>query len=286
MLTKQLRGRGAALTVLVASATMSVGMLAWAPASAEPESEPSVELVIESRTLLNDGEPFGTVGSYERLRGYAIGELDPTHPANSGIVNLDKAPTNGSGNVEYRVDVEIHRPVEMERGNGTLLYEVVNRGNRLIPGFINGDTSLLYDEGFTVVWSGWQGDVPSTGSNIVGEFPIATNDGEPIVGLVREEFVDRGTGTWRGALPYRAASLDTTQASLTVRERERDPRQPIDSWRQRADRGHPPWGTVHQRCDIRVHLPGCRPGRQRHRVRRDPGRQLLPAVRERGQRGQ
>ena len=195
------------------------------------QSDASVELVIESRTLLEDGEPFGDVGSYERLRGYAAGELDPDDPANQGIVNLDRAPTNAEGNVEYRVDLEIHKPLVVERGNRTLLYEVVNRGRPLIPGFVHGDTSLLYDEGFTLVWSGWQGDIEGSETALVGEFPIATNDGEPIVDLVREEFVDRGTGTWRGTLPYPAATLDQTQATLTIRERERDHRQPVDSWR-------------------------------------------------------
>src|SRR5688500_17126374 len=84
------------------------------------------QLVIESRTLLNNGATYGQVGQYERLRGHALGELDPSHANNAGIVNLDKAPRNSSGRVEYRVDVEIHKPVHLEKGNGTLLYDVVN----------------------------------------------------------------------------------------------------------------------------------------------------------------
>ena len=144
-------------------------------------------LVIESRELLASGATFGEVGQYERLRGYAIGELDPFHARNRGIVNLDKAPRNNSGRVEYRVDVEIHKPLDLRRGNGTLLYEVVNRGNQLIPSFVHGDTTLLMDEGFTLVWSAWQGDLQRVGQNIIGTFPIATNQGNPIVGLSREE---------------------------------------------------------------------------------------------------
>jgi hypothetical protein len=194
------------------------------------------QFVIESRELLNGGVSFGKVGQYERLRGYAIGELDPFDRHNAVIVNLDKAPRNASGRVEYRADVEIHKPVDLRRGNGTVLYDVVNRGNPLVPGFINGNTTLTMDEGFTMVWSGWQGDLQRVGANLIASFPIATNNGAPIIALSREEFVDRGTGTWVGALQYPAASLDTSQATLTIRERERDARQPITSWQYLNDR--------------------------------------------------
>jgi hypothetical protein len=194
------------------------------------------QFVVESRELINGGASYGQAGPYERIRGYAVGELDPFDRRNAGIVNLDKAPRNASGRVAYRTDVEIHKPVELRRGNGTLLYDVVNRGNPLVPSFINGNTTLTMDEGFTVVWNGWQGDLQRVGQNLIATFPIATDNGAPIVGLSREEFVDRGTGTWVGALQYPAATLDQSKATLTVRERERDARQPITSWQYLNDR--------------------------------------------------
>ncbi len=86
------------------------------------------QFVIESRELINAGASYGKAGQYERLRGYAIGELNPRGRRNADIVNLDKAPRNAGGKVEYRTDVEIHKPVVLRRGNGTLLYDVVNRG--------------------------------------------------------------------------------------------------------------------------------------------------------------
>ena len=43
-----------------------------------------------------DGMAFGTVGSYVRLVGTAYGELDPQHPRNAVIVNIDKAPCNAA----------------------------------------------------------------------------------------------------------------------------------------------------------------------------------------------
>lgn len=194
------------------------------------------QFVIESRELINGGASYGNAGQYERLRGFAVGELDPHDRRNAGIVNLDNAPRNAHGKVEYRTDVEIHKPVVLRRGNGTLLYDVVNRGNPLIPGFINGTTALTMDEGFTMVWNGWQGDLLRVGQNLIASFPIATKNGAPIVGLSREEFVDRGTGTWVGALQYPAANTDKSKATLTIRERERDARQPIASWQYLNDR--------------------------------------------------
>ncbi|MGH3383892.1 MAG: alpha/beta hydrolase domain-containing protein [Nocardioidaceae bacterium] len=202
-----------------------------AVSSAGTLDEAPIELVIESISPVNGGVSYGSVGPYERLRGYALGELDPTDPANQRIVNLDQAPRNAVGKVEYRVDVEIQRPVDLAKANGTMLYEVVNRGRQLIFGYVNRGTPLLYESGFTLVWSGWQGDISPQGENLIGSFPIATNDGEPVVGISREEFVDRGTSTWTGTLSYPAATLDPDEATLTVRQNERDPRVPVSDWR-------------------------------------------------------
>ncbi|MBI1176854.1 hypothetical protein GC207_05390 [bacterium] len=186
--------------------------------------------VIQSTERHNGGASYGSVGQYEVLKGYAIGELDPSNPLNAGIVNLDKAPHNGNGRVEYKVDVEILKPIDMQKGNGTLFYDVVNRGHKVILPFIN------LADGFTVVWSGWQGDLPTSPDLLNTEFPVATNEGQPIIGRSREEYVDIGTGKFVGKLTYPAANLDPSQATLTAREKERDPRHRIDSWKYLTDR--------------------------------------------------
>ncbi len=184
------------------------------------------ELVIETTVPHDGGTAFGDVGAYEELRGYAIGELDPADPGNAGIVNLDRAPLNANGRVEYRVDVEIWRPVDLARGNGWMLYEVVNRGNKLAPFFVNGVTDFLFEEGYTLVWSGWQGDIASGGSRVGTVFPVATDNGATIVGLSRDEFiVSSNASPFDATLSYPAASLDPNLATLTVRENEKDPRQ-------------------------------------------------------------
>ena len=91
-----------------------------------------VRLQIDRIEPFADGLTFGAAGSYVRLIGTACGELDPHHPLNAGIVNLDKAQRNAQGRVEYEMDVYIMRPSEVTRGNGTILYEVTNRGRKML----------------------------------------------------------------------------------------------------------------------------------------------------------
>jgi hypothetical protein len=78
------------------------------------------------------GMAFGATGSYVCLIGTAQGELDPAHPRNAGIVYLEKAPRNARGRVEYDVDVYIMRPTEIARDNRNLLFEVTNRGRKML----------------------------------------------------------------------------------------------------------------------------------------------------------
>ena len=65
------------------------------------------------------GQSFGTVGGYERLTGKAYGELDPTAPANGGIQDIALAPRNSRGLVEYVTGIDILRPADRSKGNGS-----------------------------------------------------------------------------------------------------------------------------------------------------------------------
>jgi hypothetical protein len=80
------------------------------------------------------GAEFGAVGTYERLHGTMFGELDPTHPLDARIVNLDRAASNARGYVEYQSDFRILKPLDLDRGNGCLLYDcpiaAINRSCR------------------------------------------------------------------------------------------------------------------------------------------------------------
>ena len=134
-----------------------------------------MDIRIDSVQSFAEGQTFGKAGAYERLKGVARGTLDPRHPQNTCIVDLDKAPRNAQGLVAYEIDLDILRPVDPSRASGVVLYEVTNRGNKLI-GRLNGvvpadptnptelndpvtrahaGTGFLFERGLTLVWSGW-----------------------------------------------------------------------------------------------------------------------------------
>jgi hypothetical protein len=175
--------------------------------------------VVESPAL--EGQRFGQVGQYERLRGLAYGEVDPDDPRHRGIVNLEHAPRNGAGRVEYRATVEIYRPIDMTRWNRSIFHTVANRG-----GAGAGDVALL-ERGFAFVRVGWQGDLTPTDQNIVALLPVATNpDGSSIVGPALEEFIfNDAEARSRASLSYPAASPAPDEATLTVRASQRGPRE-------------------------------------------------------------
>src|SRR5262245_55762750 len=83
------------------------------------------------------GQTFGETGAYETLIGVARFAVDPAHKRNSLIVDLDKAPRNAKGLVEFASDVYLLRPKDLARANGALLYDVNNRGNKLALGMFN-----------------------------------------------------------------------------------------------------------------------------------------------------
>lgn len=189
---------------------------------------------------LADGAPFGDVGAYERVIAKASGEVDPEHPGNKGIALIDKAPLNAKGKVEYTTDVFILRPKDPAKGNGRILYEVNNRGRKMLFGNIAdgpqgvNDPKTLADvgngfpmrQGYTIVWSGWDPDAPRANMGLGLVAPVATDNGRPIVEMVREEFVSgtRGGNLEVFKLSYEAASTDQPWARLSVRERAGDPR--------------------------------------------------------------
>lgn len=213
-----------------------------------------VALDVHSVDSLAEGASFGAVGSYERVIATARGEVDPMDPANAGIVNLDKAPSNGRGKVEYACDVYILRPKDPARGNGRILYEVNNRGRKMLfgnladgPQGVN-DPRTLADLGnafplrlgYTVVWSGWDPDAPRANHGLGMQVPVAKVDGKPIVQGIRDEFV---SGTRLGVLEtfrlsHASVSLDQSLARLSVRDRAGDRARdvPASEWRFIDDR--------------------------------------------------
>lgn len=186
-------------------------------------------------------------GQYELLNGVAFLEVDPLHPLNEGVVNLTRAPRNARGWVDYDIDVSLLKPLDMARGNGWLFYEILNRGGKRSVPRINhapnrnqprtaadAGNGFLMREGYTMAWGGWQSDVAPGNGRMVARYPVATDDGRPITGRCREEYIDHSDAeTFAGKLTYPADDLDPAKATLTVRSRERDPREtpPDLTWR-------------------------------------------------------
>ena len=228
---------------IFARAALCALVLAAAPAAAK-----LTEIMVGSVEPFADGARFGDVGAYERVRGTFKGELDPADTRNKAIVNLDKAPKNAAGRVEYEADFYLLRPVDPARGSRKILYDVVNRG-RQYAHWMFGDArtarndpratedagnALILRRGYTVAWSGWDPDAPRTNSGIAMKPVIARNGNAPIVRVIRDELQYGTRGALRETfrLTHEAATLDPAQAKLTSRRNETDARQeiPASGW--------------------------------------------------------
>jgi hypothetical protein len=172
-----------------------------------------VELL--SRTDVLDGTPFGEAGAYEKIVGKVHFAVKPGNPHNRLIVDLDKAPRNANGEVEFAADVFILRPKEVARASGTALIEIPNRGGKgMLRVIQNGKSSVdpttaeefgdgfLMRRGVTLIWLGWQWDVRDEKGLMRLYAPVAHdppparvsadaafNQPQTITGLVRADFV-------------------------------------------------------------------------------------------------
>jgi hypothetical protein len=188
---------------------------------------------VESPTF--EGKAFGSVGAYEKLRGTAFGELDPNDPRNAVMTDLQFAPRNARGNVEYSMDFYILKPIDLAKGNHKLFMEVNNRGGKLFgplnlsSGGNNPTTAahageaFLMNQGYTLAWNGWDPSAPAGGDNLTITLPVAKNpDGSSITGPSYEYIVFDNATTVTSTLAYPAASLDKSKAKLTVRDHLND----------------------------------------------------------------
>lgn len=200
------------------------------------------KVTIAGRSVVANGQPFGSVGPYEKLTGTIEFALDPANPRNKRIVDLEAAARGSDGRVHFSADLYVLQPVDPSKGNGTLLFEIANRGRKgILPRFNRsggsqdpmapadfGDGFLMKD-GYTVVWVGWQFDVEPPSLRVVA--PAAN-----VSGRVRVSFIpdDKRTEIAPADLPqYPPANPDDPSATLTVRDRFWDKPTAIarDKWR-------------------------------------------------------
>jgi Alpha/beta hydrolase domain len=155
---------------------VACALLAAAPALIHAEV---VRVDVASRADVQNGAAFGDAGAYELLEGKIFFAVDPANARNKIIVDLDKAPRNAAGRVELSADLAILKPKDQAKGNGTLLLDVVNRGNKTVLGSFDRATpsdvgdGLLLRHGFTVVWVGWEFDVPQRAGAVRIDVPVA-----------------------------------------------------------------------------------------------------------------
>lgn len=237
-------------TIAVALLTSGLFAISAAPGRCEV-----VRIQVDRQQVFAGGHSFGPAGPYESLSGRLSFEVNPEHQANLGITDLRRAPRNVKGNVEFWADFFLFKPVDMTKGNGRLLYDVHNRGNKLALWTFNDGSrgnqpatledagnGFLFREGYTVLWTGWDGDVVEDGTGrLVAGLPIAVNeDGTPITGRCTVEIsVDEKSysqpffrSPWGTPASYPAASLDNRTAVLTMRPTQADAavEVPRDGW--------------------------------------------------------
>ena len=209
-----------------------------------------VRLEIKTRQPLADGRKFDGVGCYEQLDGTAHFAVDPAHRLNCAVTDIDLAERGRDGLVHFTADVRILAPADQARGNHRLLFDVPNRGNRLALATFNGvprpinpagptdaGNGFLMRHGYTVVWCGWQHDVPEADGLMRIKVPEAQIDGRPVSGRLLVGFQPSKPSqvqllSDRGHRPYPSDDLDNPNAVLLVRDgEEARPRTiPRDSW--------------------------------------------------------
>jgi len=225
-----------------------ISALFWA-ASVEARVK---RIEITHQEVVADGHSFGRVGPYEKLKGTAYFEVDPFEPHDAAVFDIENAPRNAEGKVEFSAEIYLFRPVRVDRGNHALFFEVNNRGNKIsfqmmqdTAASANGnDPTVLEDfgnafllrQGYVIAWVGWGADIAPGGNRMTVDFPIAMRHGRPITERILTEFSDRNFG---GGTPftlplsggtafksYESVSTDQVAAQAELRARPSDSPRP------------------------------------------------------------
>jgi hypothetical protein len=196
-----------------------------------------IELRISERIAFAGDHAFGDTGAYERISGRVHFAVDPHASAQATVVDLDKAPIDDHGLVRFAADFMILKPREMERANRRVFYDYGNRGHKRALQFFNdaphsnapislahAGNGFFMRRGYAVAWLAWEGDMLPGDGRMVLDVPVASDNGRPITGRVRVEYLADTPGITCfplsgriAAHSYATASLDTRDAVLTRR---------------------------------------------------------------------
>jgi len=211
---------------------------------------PVTGLNIHSVSDFADGESFGDVGPYQLLQGSAHFAIDPLSPRNEAITDIELAPRDANGAVRFSSHFAMLQPVEPARGNGSVLFDVVNRGNKTVLSHFNGvprsddptttpspNNGFLMRHGYTVVFGGWQADVPPTPGLIGMQAPEAVGPDGPLIGeilcwLQVNEPTQVLMLSHSGHMPHPAIDPDESSARLLVGDHPNGPVEevPREKW--------------------------------------------------------
>ena len=197
----------------------------------------NIELIETERSIFADGQQFKNHGSYEIIKGYVVFNIDPNSRFFAGVTDIKKAPKNIKGLVEFKSDFLILRPSESGKGNRSIFFEWVNRGNIRCLQFFNDaigsnfpikadhvGNGFLFRNGYTIVFCAWQGDLLAGDDRFLMELPVAKNNGKSIKGVVRSQFILEQNGIksqplsgWYNTRSHPTVSMDSEKSILTRR---------------------------------------------------------------------
>ena len=230
-------------------ATLIVAVLvALVPCSAMAEV---TKVNVANRVTVADGQAFGAAGAYEKLTGTIEFALDPREPHNQRIADLDRARPAADGRVHFTSDLLVLRPADSTKGNGVLLFEIVNRGRMGVLGRFNGargsdspmaaadfGNGYLMREGYTLVIVGWEFDLRPPLMHV--DAPAA----EGVTGPITVRFILDAKATEAeldDAPLYPPVNPGDAASTMTVRDHYWDTPTPIarDKWRFVAGKATP-----------------------------------------------
>ena len=192
------------------------------------------KIYVEERGDFQEGKSFGAPGPYERVVARAHFAIDPKLPANRIIRDIDRAPVDDKGLVRFSADLYVLKPRDPAKGNGSILFEVSNRGGKGMLGMFQANDAYLMEQGYTLVWVGWQWDVPLSPYLLRVYPPVARG----VEALIRSELVPHAkvTGMNLGDRTMQAYTVDHG-LKLTVRDSRDGGRQEIrEGWTLNAAR--------------------------------------------------
>ena len=176
-----------------------------------------------TRVDVTSRKAVGSSG-YEKIVGVVHFAVDPKNPRNRVIADIDKAPVNAAGRVEFSGDLCILRPLDAARANGLALVDVVNRGRKTVLTTFNrgaiadpatdaelGD-GFLMRQGYTLVFVAWEFDVRRQATSMGLEVPAAQGASGIVRGVLipNDSNPEQTVTDLAGYTPARPEESDTT----------------------------------------------------------------------------